>query len=163
MQSSTILNYSAIRLVELHWEKMWNPYYEICNCTTKSMVYPYCFHTISILWKVYNYYGQPKSILFPIKVHTISILWPTMDFQIFFQCSRPILDGYSVNSSRTWADSQFDAYIDYDWADRLACMGIFGQLIETTCHKFEKLLLLFLLIILQKLLKTRIFLYIEDF
>jgi hypothetical protein len=29
-------------------KKKWNPYYEICNCTTKSMVYPYYIH---ILWK----------------------------------------------------------------------------------------------------------------
>ena len=25
--------------------------YEICNCTTKSIVYPYYFDTISIVWK----------------------------------------------------------------------------------------------------------------
>jgi hypothetical protein len=38
-----------------HWEKIWNPFYEICNCTTKSIqseiVYPYYFETISIVWK----------------------------------------------------------------------------------------------------------------
>jgi hypothetical protein len=33
-------------------KKKWNPYYEICNCTTKSIVYSSYFLTIiSILWK----------------------------------------------------------------------------------------------------------------
>jgi hypothetical protein len=39
-------------------EKMWNPYYDICNCTTKSIVYPHYVDTISIVWiEIYNYYG----------------------------------------------------------------------------------------------------------
>ena len=54
----------------IHWEKMWNPCYEICNCTTKSIVYPYYFDTIPTIIM-----DNQKSILFPIKVHTISILW----------------------------------------------------------------------------------------
>jgi hypothetical protein len=37
----------------IYWKKLWNPYYEICNCTTRSIVYPYYFYrpTISIVWK----------------------------------------------------------------------------------------------------------------
>ena len=56
-------------------EKMRNPYYDICNCTTKSIVYPYYVDTISIVWKYTIIMGNQKSILFPIKIHTISILW----------------------------------------------------------------------------------------
>ena len=28
----------------IYWKKLWNPYYEICNCTTRSIVYPYYFY-----------------------------------------------------------------------------------------------------------------------
>jgi hypothetical protein len=44
-----------------------NPHYEICSCTTKSIVYPILYYTIIM--------DNQKSILFPIKVHIISILW----------------------------------------------------------------------------------------
>jgi hypothetical protein len=50
----------------LHWKKMWNPYYEICNCTTKSIVYPYYSHTISI-----RPYGNIQ-LLWITKIHSIS-------------------------------------------------------------------------------------------
>jgi hypothetical protein len=53
-------------------KKMWNPYYEICNCTTKSIVYPYYFGTVSIVWKytiIMNnqnpFYFQSRSMQFP--------------------------------------------------------------------------------------------------
>jgi hypothetical protein len=48
------------------WEKMWNPCYEICYCTTKSTVYPYYFHTIFIVWKYTIIMNNQKSILFPM-------------------------------------------------------------------------------------------------
>jgi hypothetical protein len=48
-------------------------YAKFCNCTTKSIVYPYYFNTISILWKYTIimdnqnlFYFQWRSIQFPL-------------------------------------------------------------------------------------------------
>ena len=47
-------------------KQKWNPYYEICNCTTKSIVYPSYFHTT-----VYPHYGNIQLLWIP-KIHSIS-------------------------------------------------------------------------------------------
>ena len=65
-------------LSKYNGEKMWKPYYDICNCTTKSIVYPYSFHIISFLWKYTiiidnqnSFYIQWSSIQFPF----YDLLW----------------------------------------------------------------------------------------
>jgi hypothetical protein len=44
-------------------EKMWNPYYEICNCTTKSIVHPCYVDIISIVWKYTTIMNDALTIL----------------------------------------------------------------------------------------------------
>jgi hypothetical protein len=49
--SWTMLVIKEKKLLDYTGGKMRNLYYEICNCTTKSIVYPYYFDNISIAWK----------------------------------------------------------------------------------------------------------------
>jgi hypothetical protein len=79
---------------DVHWEKIWNPYYKICNWTTKSIFFSVlvlCTQVnmifVMLLW-VNIHSGRAwkicpatvgieptKSIVYPYYFNTISIVW----------------------------------------------------------------------------------------
>jgi hypothetical protein len=89
-------------------KKEWNPYYEICNCTTKSIVYPYYIHTmhgnIQLLWisKIHSISNKGPYNFHSMTFYGFSIFFPVWTVLVRFVIQEA---SFVTCEAKLWSDS----------------------------------------------------------